>query len=297
MPTPRISITADALSQDLRTAARLSRQAGFGGLLFDTAASGQLLMDLSATGCREVRHILASHEQTLVGLDIRLPDKGLRPDADIERAVHQLDRAMQAARNLSAEVVCVDLGPLPPTPHAPRPKPKITPEQAGLIIIPTTPAEEPEPAPPPAKPDPAFTASLTDALREIGSRADRYSVMLAFRSSLSGFAALTAALRTVDCPWFGVDFDPAAAVADVWDIDQILSELGPVLRHVRARDAIRGDGRIRPAAVGQGDTDWPALLAALDDAAYHGWLTVDPIDLPDRRAAALAAKDYLANVR
>src|SRR5690606_15263953 len=147
-------------------------------------------------------------------------------------------------------------------------------------------------APPaaPASPYPASPAACAGPVRGRAARADRYSVMLAFRSSLGGFAALAAALRSVDCPWFGVDLDPAAAVADPWDIDQILSELGPLLRHVRGRAAVRGAGRTRPAPVGQGTTDWPAMLSALDQAAYHGWLSVDPIDLPDRRAAALAAR-------
>ncbi len=295
---PKIAVTATALSDEIRVCPRLAQAAGFSGLLFDTAASGGQLLDLSSTGQREVRHLLASHNQALVGLSMKLPDKGFRPTADIEQAIDRVDRAMNALRGLGGEVVCVDLGPLPPAPATQPPKPKITPQMAGAIIIPNLdePASE-ENAPPPVKPDPAFTASLTDALRELGVRADRYGVTLAFRSSLAGFAALSRALRLADCPWFGVDLDPVLVLADEWSIDDILSELGSLIRHVRVRDAIRGDNhRTQPAVVGEGDTDWLGLLSALDAAAYHGWLSVDPIDLQDRRAAATAALKHLRSL-
>jgi len=77
-------------------------------------------------------------------------------------------------------------------------------------------------------------------------------------------------------------------------VDEIFSRLGKLIRHVRARDAVLGaDKRTKPAPIGQGSTDWPALLARLDAAGYSGWLTIDPIDLPDRSGAALAAQKNL----
>jgi len=100
--------------------------------------------------------------------------------------------------------------------------------------------------------------------------------------------------RRADCQWFGVDLDPAAVMEDEWPMDEVLSRLGPLLRHVRGRDATAGaDRRTKPAAVGRGDVAWPALLADLDAAGYGGWLTIDPIELADRRAGAVAGGEYL----
>ena len=48
-----------------------------------------------------------------------------------------------------------------------------------------------------------------------------------------------------------------------------------------------------PISVGRGDTDWPHLLANLDGAGYEGWLTIDPVDLPERREASIAGLAYL----
>jgi sugar phosphate isomerase/epimerase len=77
-------------------------------------------------------------------------------------------------------------------------------------------------------------------------------------------------------------------------MEETFSRLGALIRHVRARDAIKGTAhRTKPAILGRGDTDWPHLLANLDGAGYEGWLTIDPVDLPDRRAAAVAGLAYL----
>ncbi|MDB5300253.1 MAG: hypothetical protein JWO87_1916, partial [Phycisphaerales bacterium] len=42
------------------------------------------------------------------------------------------------------------------------------------------------------------------------------------------------------------------------------------------------------------DTDWGSLLANLDAADYRGWITIDPTELPDRNAAAVAGRKHIA---
>jgi sugar phosphate isomerase/epimerase len=144
------------------------------------------------------------------------------------------------------------------------------------------------------KPDPALLAQVDGALRELGNRTDRYGVALALSSELSELAALERAIRHADCPWFGVDLDPLSLLRDAWEMDEAFSRLGPLVHHVRARDAIQGQGgRTQPTVIGQGSVDWPRLLHNLDEASYAGWLTIDPTDLPDRPAAATAAVKFL----
>jgi len=137
---------------------------------------------------------------------------------------------------------------------------------------------------------PIPTDQLVDAaLSELGRRADRHGVTIAFRSELASFAALDRALKTAACPWFGLDLDPVAILKDDWSADEIFSHLGGLIRHVRARDAISGpDHRTKPATVGNGSVEWPRLLSDLDGAGYHGWITLDPAELPNRRAAAVS---------
>lgn len=276
----------------------MAREMGFAGLQFDAISGGTDLTELSGSGRREFRNLLSSQDQELVGLRTEVGVKGLRPGADVDRAIARVDKVMEAAAGLGSPLVCVDIGPLPPAPQAPRTKPKLSQQQAGLILLPETAAAEPEPpagqAPPP---DPAFAAQVNDALAELGRRADRYSAILAFRSELSSLASLRQAIVSANCPWFGVDLDPVAILRDEWDLDEAFSQLGPLVRHVRGRDAAAGsDRRTMPAVIGRGSVEWEQVLANLDDAGYRGWITIDPMDLTDRVGSARAGLARLQSI-
>ena len=81
---------------------------------------------------------------------------------------------------------------------------------------------------------------------------------------------------------------------DEWELDEIFSRCGPLIRHVRGRDAIKGDaGRTKVVAIGQGNVDWGAVLANLDAAGFSGWLTIDTTDLANRSLAAQEGRKKL----
>ena len=300
MPTAslQLGIVASALSPDPREAVCLSRELGFAGLQFDGRSSSLDLAQLSASGRREFRHILASQNQQLIGLRTDVGPWGFTPGADVDRALAHVEKLMDTAAGLNAPLVCLDLGPLPPAPQTAPPRPQVTPAMAGLILLPQATSSKPtapEPAPPP--PDAAMLSQVAAAMDELGRRADRFSVMLALRSDLASLASLKQAVTSVNCPWFGIDLDPVAILGDPWDMDEVFSQLGPLIRHVRGRDALLGaDRRTKPATIGQGKVDWPALLHNLDQSAYRGWITVDPVELPDRRAAASADRAQLSRL-
>jgi len=297
--SPQIAVSAAALTDDPRRAPLLSRRLGFAGLEFPAASSAVDVTELSATGRREFRQLFSAQDQQLVALAADLGPRGFAPGADVDRVLARLDRVLESARGLAVPLVCADLGPLPPAPQAAKPKPKVTSQMAGLILLPETGPSQSAQATTSSQAgpavDPAFASQVDAALLDLGQRADRYGVTLVFRSELSSLASLDRALKRADCPWFGVDLDPVAILRDEWDADEVFSAVGPLIRHVRGRDAVGGaDHRTRPAVIGQGDTDWPALLARLDEAGYHGWITIDPIDLPDRTAAAQAGRKHIA---
>jgi sugar phosphate isomerase/epimerase len=300
--TLRIGIVSAAMSLDPREAVARSRQAGFAGILFDAYSPHLSLPELSQSGRREFRGVLSGQDQELIGLRADVEGKGFSPSTDIDRSLSRVDRALEAAAGLTSPLVCVDLGPLPEPARAEPPKRPVDPREAGLILLPTPEeiAAARMPLPPPPKPveaDTPFESSVDAAMSELGRRADRYSVIVAFRSDLSSFAALDRALRKADCPWFGVDLDPVAVLRDHWGTDEVFSRLGGLVRHVRSRDASVGhDHRTRPAAIGHGDVDWGQLAALLDEAGYNGWLTIDPLELSDRQAAAREGLEQLREV-
>ena len=294
----QIGVVGLALAQDARDAARLAREAGFDGLVFDARTRWLDLTELSLTGRREFLHMLASQQQALIAVRADAGPRGLAPDADADRAIGAIDLAMSVAADLNVRFVTAEIGPLPPPPAAVAspPRPKITPQQAGLIILPEqaahTSSTEPEQAASSA--DHAFAARVQAALVEIGRRADRCGVTVAWGNALASFSSLAHALSSAACPCFGIELDPVAILRDRWSIDETFSALGPLVRHVRARDAIGGAGaRTTPAVLGRGSTNWDQLLAALRNADYRGVLTIDPLDLQDRAAAALEGLQFL----
>jgi len=294
---PRISVVATAVAKDLRAAPKAARLLGFAGLQLPLSFAGVDLSQLSGTGIRDVRHLLSAQEQEPVAISVDLGPKGMGPGADIDRVLKRLTDAMQAAHALMAGVLTVDLGPLPQPAEPEKPVNKVPPASAGLILLPTAAeiAAVTRPAGPPPTTDGGFFSKVDAALLELGRTADRIGVTIALRTDLSSFAALERALKAADCPWFGVDMDPVALLRDAWPPDEVFSRLGPLIRHVRVRDAIGGaGGRTRPAAVGQGDTNWPELQSLLGAADYDGWFTVDPTELPDRVSGATAARSVLS---
>lgn len=295
MSWQKISLTANALDADSRRAAVMSRSLGFSGLLFDAYGSVLRIPDLSVTGRREFIHTLTAQNQELVGLQGELGPKGFGPGADVDRLVEGIGKAMEAARGLGSPMVCIDVGPLPEPVREIKAKPVVTAEQAGLILLPeaVTPApSRPVTQSPP--PDPVFVAQVDGALGALGAMADQYSCVVALRSELSSFAALAEAMNRVRCPWFGVDLDPVAILRDEWPVDEVFSRMGQLIRHVRGKDAVKGaDRRTKPAVMGRGDVNWQGIIGALHEAAYAGWVSVDPVELADREAAARAAVAWL----
>lgn len=287
-----IAVTASSLTADPRRLADAALQAGFEGLLFEPQWGEVDLTTLSDTGVREFRHVVTRSNLALVGLQAELGPRGFSPGTDVDRLLSQCGKLFDTARKLQATVLCLALGALPEPPPAP-PPPRPRADEAGLIFIPES-APPPPPTQPPRAVDPALVAQVDAALIELGRLADRFGVNVAMRSDLASLAALQRALAAARCPWFGVDLNPAAVLCDDWSLDDVFSHLGPQVRHVRGRDAVAGaDRRTKPMPVGLGDTAWDHLLENLAGVDYRGWITADPVDLPDRPAAAVKALRYI----
>lgn len=289
----KFAVTAQSLSDDIRTAASIAQANGFAGLTVPARAPGADLTQLSESGAREYRHILGSFAQQLVAIENRLDKHGISPAADIDRVLDESSKLIKAAGELGRVMICLDVGALPPAPRSSKPAPAISPLQAGLIIIPeasTAPVAETADDPR----DEKFEAAADTALREIGALADRHGVIIALRASLANFAALERAIGASRCPWLGVELDTQSILADDWSMVEIFSRLAPLLRHVRAKDGLRGSARrVQPTTLGKGQVDWPMFLANLDASNYGGFVTVDTTDLTDRRTAAVSGLSYL----
>lgn len=286
-----LSVRAASLGDDLRDVLPVAQRMGFAGVQLEAVSSTLDCLSLTGSGQREVRHLLSQFDQRLVALRTQLP---LGLAGDLDKTLWHLTRAVQTGADLQAQMLCVDVGPVPPVPPTAAPRPTVSPKQAGMILLPGD-MDFPMPAEPPANPaELAQWPAVEQAVAEIGKLADRYSLRLAFSSELSTLASLHRAVSLAQCPWIGIDLDPVAILRDRWDLPKVISEAGSLLLHVRGRDALKGSGgRTQSTAIGRGTTDWPHLAAMLDEGAFRGWISVDTLDLADRVAHARRAVEYL----
>ena len=282
----KIGVRTASLGDDIRQVAPLAQRLGYQGVQLDIVSTQLDLTALSISGQREMRHILAGHDLGLLSLRMQLPPEGLINDAFHDRLLWSFEKAIAAAVGLSAGVLCIDMGRLPVFAE-PRPAKKpIAAQQAGSIILPGQEflAPDPtEPSNPSDRADPAEWHAIDSLLREIGQQADRTGTIVAWSTELSSFVSLKRAIESAACSWFGVDLDPVSILRDHWQLPRIIASVGPLVRHLRARDGIKGSpGRTQPAPLGQGTTNWRELLALLDEGGYSGAAIVDTVDLPDR---------------
>src|SRR6185437_10097824 len=205
---------------------------------------------LSETGRREVRHILRTVELSLVA--VSLPTR--RPFDTMEQLDDRLRRADAAfalAFELGTDVVLARVGAVPP------------------------------------KEDAARLETFTNAVRELGLRADFRGVRLAIETGSEPGATLRTFLDSLAVPSLAASIDPSSLLQVGIDPVRAVRELAEYVAHAYANDAT-GTSRLaapNPRGIGfpPGALDWEEYLGALEEIAYRSFLTVWP---PPGRSAA-----------
>ncbi len=110
-------------------------------------------------------------------------------------------------------------------------------------------------------------AKMLDRLRTIADIFAARGVGLAFETGQEDARSLAVALKELDRPSVGVNFDPANMILyGMGDPIDAVEILAPWIRQVHIKDAIATTARGtwgREVPVGEGDVDWPRFLAAL----------------------------------
>ena len=227
------------MNQPLRRSLAGIRKMEADGL--ELAAIGELSpAKLTATGRRELRHLVESHELAVAALSCPLRD-GLEVAEDQEGRIDRLSQAMKLAVDLGCKIVVVQPGPL----------------VADVK-------------------DPRFPV-LADSLSALGRLGDRIGVRLALATGFDSAETIVTLLTRFDTAGLAVAFDPGGLLAHGHDPYAALRTLRTHLAYVRASDAKKaGAGRLaRRVPVGRGDLDWLQLTANLEEVDYRDWVTVD----------------------
>ncbi len=198
---------------------------------------------LGDTGRREVRHILRTVEMKLAA--VALPTR--RPFDTIDQLDERLrraDAAFSMAYELGTKIVLVRAGNIPAA-------------EAGNAL-----------------------EVFSNALRELGRRAEHRGVTLAVETGADPGEKLKTFLDQLDSPGLAVSIDPASLLQAGIDPIAAVRGLSTAIVHAYATDATGSPGvpAINPRGFGYpaGAVDWEEYLGALEEVAYHGFLTVWP---------------------
>jgi sugar phosphate isomerase/epimerase len=248
MEPSRLSVPVVSLARDLRTALRRARDSGAHGVEID-ARRGVDAEQVTQTGLRQIRKWLG--DEGLVVSAVAFPTRGGYADSDrLELRITATKSAMQLARALGAHIVTNHIGDIPP----PRPADAETDDPRWRLLI--------------------------DVLADIGAWGERVGATLCAEA---GRAAPTDLVRVIDAlpeGSIGCDLVTGALVVHGHDPVAAVETLGSHLLFVHATDAVAGAyaGRGRPAPLGTGEVDLPAVLGALEERGYRGWVGVEPAD-------------------
>jgi len=194
---------------------------------------------LSQTGRRELRQLLRGHGLEVASVFCPLR-RGLANPENQEARLDYLRQALTMSYELGPRVVVIEPGPLPKGDEDP---------QAPVFM---------------------------EALAALGRHGDRVGAMLALETGLDAAAELDRFLGRFDSGGLGVSFNPGNLLIHGHEPLAAARTLNRRIVTVHAKDArLAGAGRAaQEVPLGHGDIDWLALLAALEEVEYRGWLTI-----------------------
>jgi sugar phosphate isomerase/epimerase len=248
MEPSRLSVPTLSLSRDLRRGLARARELGVRGVEID-GRRGVAAEQITQTGLRQIRKWL--DDEGLVVSAVAFPTRGGYADADrLEARIAATKSALELAHALGARVVTNHIGDIPPVP-----------------------------APDADEPDPAWQL-LIDVLADIGRWGHRVGATLCAEAGRAAPADLLRVIAALPEVSLQCDIVTGSLLVHHQDPVAAVETLRSHIGFVHVTDAVAGSyaGRGRPAPLGTGEVDVPAVLGALEERAYRGWIGLEPAD-------------------
>ncbi|MEX2287492.1 MAG: sugar phosphate isomerase/epimerase family protein [Planctomycetaceae bacterium] len=255
----KIAVAAHCFAGPLKRSLQAIAQSGARGIQFD--AQNELKpAEFSETGRRQFLHHL--DELGLSVASLTFPTRAVLYDLEqLEPRVAAIKGVLEFSAQLKARVVAMRIGRIPDEP------------QAEEFLV------------------------LRDVLNDLCRYGNHVGATLAITPMSDSAESLKRLFATISSGPIGVNFDPANCIMSGQEVGANMRALHDVLIHIQIRDAIRDlDGSGQEVPVGRGQVDWEEFLALVDEAAYHGWLTVDRTQGEDQAGDVTRAVQYLRQV-
>jgi sugar phosphate isomerase/epimerase len=217
--------------------------------------------DLSRTGVRQLRKMLEDLNLRISAVAFRTR-RGYDVVDDLEARIDATKRAMLSAYELGTNVVVNHVGQAP------------------------------------AESDTAATSTMVQALTDLGRYGQKVGAMLAAETGTETGPALAALIARLPPGSIGVDFNPANLIVHGHSAREAVESLAPHVLHVHATDATRDLAVSRGLEVplGQGNAEFPELLAVLEEQQYRGYITVARRDSKSPIADVRQSLEFLRNL-
>jgi sugar phosphate isomerase/epimerase len=217
--------------------------------------------DLSRTGVRQIRKVLDDLNLRVSAVAFRTR-RGYDVVEDLEARIDATKRTLRLAYELGTNVVVNHIGRVP------------------------------------AESDTLATSTMVQALADLGSYGQKVGATLAAETGTESGEDLARLIARLPPGSIGVDFNPASLIVHGHSPRAAAMALAPHVLHVHATDATRdlALGRGIEVALGQGNAEFPEILALLEEQQYRGYITVARHDSNDPVADVRQALQFLRNL-
>lgn len=260
MPRLKIAVQLASLKQPFRRALQTAARLGASAVELD-ARSEARPEQLSETGLRDLRRRLDEFDLGISAISFRTR-RGYDTLEDLDRRVDATKQALTMAARLRVPVVV---------------------NQVGRV---------------PADADSTAMRTMVAALTDLGHFGLRVGSLLAAQTGTESGAELASLLARLPERSVVVDLDPGNLIINEHSPAKAIAALGPLIASVHARDGVRDLSRRRgiETPLGAGSADFPAILAALENYGYSGYLTVAREQADDPIGEVAQAIEYLRNL-
>ncbi|REJ69612.1 MAG: sugar phosphate isomerase/epimerase [Planctomycetota bacterium] len=263
----RIGIQTASLQLPLKRALHVAAQLGAEAVEID-ARHELPAAEFGDTALRQVRKLLTDLELRVAALGFPTR-RGFDVADDLERRVAATKQAMTMAYKLGAAVVVNQVGP-----------------------VPSADAEQRSPT------DERRFRQLVEVLTDLGIYGQRHGALLAAETGTESGTDLAALLAEVPAGSVGATLDPGNLIVGRFSPLEAIEALGTSILHVHAKDAALDLAQHRGVEVplGRGSADFPAILAALEERDYRGYLVIERQGGENPRFEIAQAVKYLRSL-
>ncbi|HEX3872342.1 MAG TPA: sugar phosphate isomerase/epimerase family protein [Pirellulales bacterium] len=256
----RIAVQLRSLNLPFKQALATARRLGVEAVEID--ARGELTPQaLGDTGIRQIRKLLDDYELRAAAVEFRTR-RGYNVTDELDRRVEATKSAMRFAYALGASVVTNHIGKIPDDVES------------------------------------AEWRLMVEVLTDLATFGQRVGALICAETGVDSGPDIARLLAALPEGLVGVTLDPGNLIVSSFAPLDVIEAVGAAIHHVHVNDAVTDvhQGRGMQVEIGRGEADFPALLAALEERHYQGYLSIERPTSHDAAGEIARAVQFLRSL-